>query len=102
MAIGYFHVISDMNWLVVSRSDSLDVSSGYSAVQAISLLISKGVPEPNIIFLNLISVSLPSVREVHFYRRAYFLSVFFLLNCPFLPHSRHLKAFMWCANVFQE
>ncbi|XP_023523523.1 uridine kinase-like protein 3 isoform X1 [Cucurbita pepo subsp. pepo] len=31
------------------------LGTGYSAVQAISLLISKGVPEPNIIFLNLIS-----------------------------------------------
>lgn len=36
-------------------------------MQAISLLISKGVPEPNIIFLNLISVSLISVFEIHFY-----------------------------------
>ncbi|XP_023535840.1 LOW QUALITY PROTEIN: uridine kinase-like protein 3 [Cucurbita pepo subsp. pepo] len=31
------------------------LGTGNSAVQAISLLISKGVPEPNIIFLNLIS-----------------------------------------------
>jgi uridine kinase len=34
------------------------LGTGNSAVQAIRLLISKGVPESNIIFLNLISVSL--------------------------------------------
>ena len=37
---------------------SINLSSvGNSAVQAISLIIRKGVPESNIIFLNLISVS---------------------------------------------
>lgn len=36
---------------------SLSLYSGNSAVQAISLLVRKGVPESNIIFLNLISVS---------------------------------------------
>lgn len=36
---------------------ALVISSGNSAVQAISLLLKKGVPESNIIFLNLISVS---------------------------------------------
>ncbi|CAK9180429.1 unnamed protein product [Ilex paraguariensis] len=45
------------------------LASGNSAVKAISLLLSKGVPESNIIFLNLIAVShssLYSVAEVSF------------------------------------
>ncbi|CAN1153623.1 Uridine kinase-like protein 3 [Linum perenne] len=33
------------------------LASGNSAVKAVSLLLSKGVPESNIIFLNLIAVS---------------------------------------------
>lgn len=97
MAINYLDVICDMNWarcetarnhkiqnflcnqsqLIKLGSDSLYISSGNSAVQAISLLISKGVPEPNIIFLNLISVSLHSVSKI-LYRRAGFLFLILL------------------------
>lgn len=43
--------------LSLYRSVMLDVS-GNSAVQAIELLLRKGVPEAHIIFLNLISVSI--------------------------------------------
>lgn len=43
--------------LVGGGLSSSTLSSGNSAVQAISLLLRKGVPESNIIFLNLISVS---------------------------------------------
>lgn len=43
--------------LVGVAFNSFTLCSGNSAVQAISLLLRKGVPESNIIFLNLISVS---------------------------------------------
>lgn len=43
--------------VMVYRILILKPSPGNSAVQAISLLLKKGVPESNIIFLNLISVS---------------------------------------------
>lgn len=50
---------------------ALVTSSGNSAVQAISLLLKKGVPETNIIFLNLISVS---------YFTPYLQLIFFLFH----------------------
>lgn len=47
-----------VSYIDLMRTNFAFVSySGNSAVQAISLLIRKGVPESNIIFLNLISVS---------------------------------------------
>lgn len=46
-----------MAWFISFYIYVLVISSGNSAVQAISLLLKKGVPETNIIFLNLISVS---------------------------------------------
>ncbi|CAN1134009.1 Uridine kinase-like protein 4 [Linum perenne] len=41
------------------------LGTGNSAVQAITLLVSKGVPEANIIFLNLISCFLQAPQGVH-------------------------------------
>lgn len=41
------------------------ILTGNSAAKAISLLLSKGVPESNIIFLNLIAVSLAQKHAFH-------------------------------------
>ncbi|GLT80815.1 hypothetical protein SLA2020_522330 [Shorea laevis] len=47
--------ISERNVLLLDPILGTGFYTGNSAVQAINLLISKGVPESNIIFLNLIS-----------------------------------------------
>ena len=64
---------------------------GNSAVQAISLLISKGVPESNIIFLNLISVSDEILQWI-----------LFPLHLKFPSHksSLHFKCILMLLNFF--
>lgn len=54
---------------------------GNSAVQAISLLLQKGVQEGNIIFLNLISVSFEYQHET--FPRVFFFCFLFLFFAPF-------------------
>jgi uracil phosphoribosyltransferase len=71
--------------------------SGNSAVKAINLLLSKGVVESNIIFLNLIAVSHSDACfcqkiQLHFPCIIYHNS----MSC------RHPKEYMWFARNFQS
>lgn len=71
--------------------------SGNSAVKAINLLLSKGVVESNIIFLNLIAVS---HSDACFYQKIqlHFPCIIYHNSLP----CRHPKEYMWFARNFQS